>query len=236
MAVLDRIKSLYRIWGFKKNKIAFHASFFSYCDENVTVSDFVRLCGKTVLTNVNVGRCTYFAGASAGNADIGSFCSIGPGAKIGGLGKHPVDMISTHPIFYSTKMQSGITFSDKDYFDEQPKTTVGHDVWVGANAIILDGVNIGNGAIVAAGAVVVKDVPAFSIVGGVPAKIIRYRFSDEDISKINETNWWNLTLSEIKKITPLMRDGNIDALLEKINNNDKSDIPQPGQDYETPRF
>lgn len=221
MAILNRVKSLYRFWRFKKSKVAFYASFFSCCGENVTVSDFVRLYGRTVLTNVSVGRCTYFAGASAGNADIGSFCSIGPGAKIGGLGKHPVDMISTHPMFYSTKMQAGITFSDKDYYDELPRTTIGHDVWIGANAIILDGLNIGNGAIVAAGAVVVKDVPAFSIVGGVPAKIIRYRFTAEDISKINKTGWWDLPLSEIKEIARLMRDGNIDAVLEKINNNDK---------------
>lgn len=221
MAILNRVKYLYRVWIFKKKYVAFYASILSYFDKNVTVSDFVRLCGRTILTNVSVGRCTYFAGASAGNADIGSFCSIGPGAKIGGLGKHPVDMISTHPIFYSTKMQTGITFSDKDYYDELPRTTIGHDVWIGANAIILDGLNIGNGAIVAAGAVVVKDVPAFSIVGGVPAKIIRYRFSAEDISKINETSWWDLPLSEIKEITPLIREGNIDAILEKINNNDK---------------
>lgn len=220
MGVLSRVKWLLRARVIRKSKQGFYAGLFTYCDQKVCVSDYVRLYDKTILTNVEVGRCTYFAGATAGNARIGNFCSIGPGAKVGGLGQHPTDIISTHPVFYSTKMQAGITFSDKDYYDELPVTTVGHDVWVGANAIILDGVNIGNGAIIAAGAVVVKDVPAFAIVGGVPAKIIKYRFSEEMIKKIVETEWWYLSFSKLKEIAPLMRSGNVKDVLKILNSID----------------
>lgn len=217
MGILNRVKWLLRARGIRKNKQGFYAGLLTYCDQKVHVSDYVRLYDKTVLTNVRVGRCTYFAGASAGNATIGNFCSIGPGAKVGGLGQHPTNMISTHPAFYSTKMQAGITFSDQDYYDELPTTTLGHDVWVGANAIIMDGVNIGNGAIIAAGAVVVKDVPAFAIVGGVPAKIIKYRFSHKLIEQIEETKWWELSFSTLKKISPLMRSCNVNSLIKEIN-------------------
>jgi acetyltransferase-like isoleucine patch superfamily enzyme len=99
--------------------------------------------------------------------------------------------VSTHPIFYSTKAQAGITFADRDYFEERKPIKIGNDVFIGANVIVLDGVTIGDGAIIAAGAVVTKNVPPYSIYGGVPAKLIRYRFEQETIDFLVNFQWWN---------------------------------------------
>ena len=109
-----------------------------------------------------------------------------------GLGRHPSsDFVSSHPAFYSTLCQSGYTFADRQYFSEFKQTTIGHDVWIGAKVIVLDGVNIGNGAIIAAGSIVTRNVPPFAVVAGTPAKILRYRFTSDQIKFIQHTEWWN---------------------------------------------
>ena len=121
--------------------------------------------GSTRITkDVQIGRYTYATDAIIQNAVIGSFCSIAPGVKIG-LNNHPLDRILTHPLGYDN-----ITF-DKNL----PQITIGNDVWVGANDVILNGVSIGDGAVIAAGAVVNKNVNPFSIVGGIPAVVIGTR-------------------------------------------------------------
>jgi len=137
------------------------------------------------------------AGAQIRNADVGAFCSIGPEVLIGGFGKHPTNWISTHPAFYSPLKQAGFTFSTESKFRELERTEIGNDVWIGARAMILDGVKIGNGAIVAAGAVVARDVSPYSIVGGVPAKEIRKRFGDDVIASLKGMEWWNLSLDDL---------------------------------------
>ena len=115
-----------------------------------------------------------------------------------GLGKHPVHFVSTHPAFYSSHKQF-ITFADKnDYFEEYEKVTIGNDVWIGTRVMIIDGVSIGDGAIIAAGAIVTKNVEPYSIVGGVPAKLIRNRFNDQDIEFLKKFKWWNKDFEWIK--------------------------------------
>lgn len=150
----------------------------------------------TVYDNSNIVQCeigdyTYVAGQSVLlNTHVGNFCSIGPGVRCG-LGRHPVNFVSTHPIFFSNLKQAQISFADASYFEEIIPIKIGNDVWIGANAIIFDGVKIDNGAIIAAGAVVNKDVPAYAIVGGVPAKIIKYRFSQTEIDYLMNFQWWH---------------------------------------------
>ncbi len=141
------------------------------------------------------GKCSYVGRESqVYSAKVGAFTSIGPQVLIG-LGEHPTDnFVSTHPMFYSTRGQSNPVIVDRDLFDEFPNTHIGSDVWIGARAIIRTGVNIGHGAIVAAGAVVVRDVEPYSIVGGVPAKHIRFRFDEEQRKHLLALKWWDKDL------------------------------------------
>lgn len=129
------------------------------------------------IVSSSLGDYTYVGGnCNIQYADIGSFCSIGTNVQIG-LGIHPTFLSSTHPAFYSRQSQwkDEIEPTPIDGFEEYKRITIGDDVWIGTNAIILDGVTIGNHSIIAAGAVVTKDIPEYAIVGGVPAKIIKYR-------------------------------------------------------------
>ncbi len=120
---------------------------------------------------------------------IGKYTSIGSDVKCG-LGKHPTDLVSTHPAFYSNNKEY-LTYSDKNYFEEYQNIEIGNDVWIGINAVIMGGVKIGDGAIVAAGSIITKDVEPYSIVGGVPAKHIKFRIPENLIDKIKETRWWD---------------------------------------------
>lgn len=195
---------------FRRRKLAtrlpgFWASARSYATADCVFSTYNHIYRRTFLRSCKLGSMTYIAeGTSAGFTDIGAFCSIGPNVSLGGLGWHPTDRLSTHPAFYSTRLQAGATFvqtnNKEDNDKELQHTKVGNDVWIGAGSIVLDGVTIGDGAIIAAGAVVISDVPAYAIVGGVPAKIIRYRFDISTITALLQWRWWELNHEEIQVI------------------------------------
>ncbi len=170
---------------------------------NVTNCNFGiynTIYNEVSLSEVTFGDFTYIAGnTSISRTTIGKFCSIGPDCKIG-LGKHPTkDFVSTHPVFFSTLKQAQVTFADRNYFDEFAYIIIGNDVWLGANVIVVDGVKIGDGAVVAAGSVVTKDIPPYAIVGGVPAKIIKYRFEKEEIEKLLQLKWWDMDVEYLKE-------------------------------------
>lgn len=155
---------------------------------------------NAVLTKVNLDDFSYIGeNTIIRNANIGKFCSIGPDCKIG-LGKHPSTLfVSTHPIFFSTLKQAQITFADKNYFDEYEEINIGNDVWIGSNVIILDGVIVSDGSIIAAGSVVTKNVPPYAIVGGVPAKLIKHRFNENEINKLLTIKWWDMDIDFLRK-------------------------------------
>jgi len=142
------------------------------------------------------------------NTDIGRYCSIASFVRIG-FGTHPSDtFVSTHPSFYyNTLSQIPFTFHKSpepafkyyNFVRDHYLVEIGNDVWIGAGAIILDGVKIGDGAIVAAGAVVAKDVPPYTIVGGVPAREIKKRLSDQQIEFLLKDKWWESDFDEIHK-------------------------------------
>ena len=171
------------------------------------------------LYNVELGDFTYIAkGTKINNASIGKYCSIGPDIIIG-TGKHPSNtFVSTHPLFYSTLGQAQSVLCDRNYFDEFAPITIGHDVWIGARSIILDGINISNGAIIAAGSLVTKDVPPYAIVGGVPAKIIKYRFKELEINFLLKYKWWDRDICWLKKNLSSMH--NINEFINNINETD----------------
>ena len=128
---------------------------------------------------------------------IGSFCSIASNVCIG-AGQHPTNWLSTHPFQY----QNCFAIKPKSHYEftRYKPVTIGNDVWIGTNVIIMGGLTIHDGAIIGSGAVVTKDVEPYAIVGGVPAEIIKYRFDKDIIDKLLELKWWDLSDEQIKTL------------------------------------
>lgn len=146
---------------------------------------------------------------------IGKFCSIACGVKfLFNSANHTLKSLSsyTFPLFYE---DWGLEKSNvATAWDNKGDIVIGNDVWIGYEAVIMAGVHIGNGAIIAARAVVTKDVPAYTIVGGVPARPIRKRFDEDTIHKLEALQWWNWPTEKIRQYLPNINKGNINELFE----------------------
>lgn len=171
----------------------------------------------STLSLVRIGSYSYFGEqAAAARMSVGRFTSIGP-QFLCGTGTHPTTFASTSPVFYSTAKQCGMSFTDREHFAEKAvETSIGHDVWIGARVFVRDGVRIGHGAIIAAGAVVAHDVPDYAITGGVPARVIRFRFDDEVIRQLLELQWWNWSEDRLRKLQPHFAQDDIAAFLKAV--------------------
>lgn len=151
---------------------------------------------------------------------IGKFCSIAQGVKLG-LSFHPLDRLSTHCFTCSKDIEGNyqeIIIPDENIipWKTTKPITIENDVWIGLGAIIKDGITIHNGAVIGAGAVVTKDVPPYAIVAGVPAKIIKYRFSKPIIDKLLELEWWNYPEEFIANNLPF---DNVEKCIEILEKN-----------------
>lgn len=150
-----------------------------------------------------------------GNKDaqlkIGSFCSIAGGVTILLGGNHNTQSVTTFPFYEKLPNVPA-------HRETKGDVIIGHDVWLATDVLVLSGVTIGYGAVVAARSVVTKDVPPYAIVGGNPAKVIRYRFPEEVCQALLENPWWELPHDEIIKIAPLLSSERIGELLSYMHN------------------
>lgn len=146
---------------------------------------------------------------------IGKFCSIACGTKfLFNCANHILQSLSTYtfPLFYEDWDLEKADVAKA--WDNKGDIVIGNDVWIGYEAVIMAGVHIGNGAIIATRAVVTKDVPPYTIVGGVPARPIRKRFGEAVIQKLEALQWWDWPVEEIRRYLPLLTGGEVDGLPE----------------------
>jgi acetyltransferase-like isoleucine patch superfamily enzyme len=175
---------------------------------NSTFEGFNNIGDNCVIGDSYIGYGTYISSnSSLPYTKIGKYCAIGQNVQTC-LGLHPSNtFVSIHPAFFSKSKQAGFSYTENQKFEEHKYidstkkfvTEIGNDVWIGNNVIIMDGITIEDGAIIAAGSVVTKNVLPYQIVGGIPAKPIKKRFSEEDIDFLLTIKWWDKPIEWIKK-------------------------------------
>lgn len=181
---------------------------------NIIVGDYTMyndfVCDPTQFEKNNV---LYHFPINKDRLIIGKFCSIACGAKfLFNSANHTLKSLSTYPfpIFFE---EWNLDKKDvKSAWDNKGDIVIGNDVWIGYEAVILAGVHIGDGAIIGTRAVVTKDVPPYTVVGGVPAKEIKKRFDQETIEKLQEIKWWDWYFEKIQQFLPYIMNGEIDKL------------------------
>lgn len=147
-------------------------------------------------------------------AEIGAFCSISDHVFIGGA-EHPMGWVSTSPVFQNVRHSGPSKRFAKFNIPKSKKTIIGNDVWIGHGVTIKQGVIIGNGAVLGSNALITRDIPPYAVVGGVPARLIKYRFSEDVINRLEEIKWWDLPDDRITEVVNLFHIDN--PTLEEIN-------------------
>jgi virginiamycin A acetyltransferase len=141
---------------------------------------------------------------------IGRFCSIAAETRfIMNGGNHPTDWLTTYPF---PIFGGGWETAMPERWPMKGDTVVGNDVWFGYGALIMPGVTIGNGAIIASGSVVTRDVPPYAIIGGNPASVLRYRFDEQTIRRLESIRWWNWEIEKVTRHVRLICAGDVAAL------------------------
>lgn len=193
-ALYRNIKNVIYTANRKEIKLGFNVAI-----NNSLLSGKNCINNNTVFVNSYLGRGSYIGpDCFLSSVEVGLYCSIGSRVRIVNS-NHPASIfVSTHPAFYSLRKQAGFTYVKESYYEEQKflgndkklSVSIGNDVWIGDDVMIMGGIRIGDGAIVGAGAIVSKDITPYTIVGGVPAKVIKKRFSEKEIEFLLAFRWW----------------------------------------------
>jgi len=183
-----------------------YISFYADVSLDTKVNVGVKIFRNAQISNSNIFSFSYIGRSSIfSNTNIGSFCSIGE-YVICGLGSHPTHFASTYPGFYTKSASGASYFGYSTQYVDNLNVLIGNDVWIGTRSIILGGITIGTGAVIAAGALVTRDVPPYAIVAGVPARIVKYRFEDHIIKSLLNSEWWKKDIELIKKASKFIYD------------------------------
>ena len=190
---------LHYLIGFLLNVFNPAVSLFTFIDTRSNVDRKSKVNRFAKVVNSKVGRYSYVGARSwVIHSEIGHFCSIANDVHIG-LAKHTLNYLSTSLIFTEKKNGTGHSWISKSCFVPSERTIIGNDVWIGYRAMIKGGIKVGDGAIIGAGSMVTKNVPPYAIFAGVPAKIIRYRFSQDIIKELEQLKWWNWNEKDLKE-------------------------------------
>jgi acetyltransferase-like isoleucine patch superfamily enzyme len=179
-------------------------SFLSIFDHLSVLSPKSRINRFVIIRNSTIGDYTFIGpNSSILNTSIGKFCSISKNVNIGAP-LHPTNFFSTSPIFFREHNGNGYSWVKGQLFDDRSKDiNIGNDIWIGLNVTIMGGIKIGDGAIIAAHSVVTKDIPPYAIYGGVPARLIKYRFDSEIIDSLLNLKWWDFPTEILEKYASL---------------------------------
>lgn len=194
-------------------------SILARIDNKSSVDRKAKVNRSAKIFRSTIGRYSYVGKRSSlVNAEVGAFCSIASDVCVG-MGTHDLAKLSTSPLFTEKYNGTGHSWVEQTPFPFE-KVIVGNDVWIGERAMIMGGKTVGDGAVIGAGAVVTKDVPPYAIVGGVPAKVIRYRFPEEIVDRLEASKWWNLPDDKLKKHISLFQSDDIEIeAIERMTRN-----------------